>query len=92
MRSSGSRSRSADGLTLRCNTTWDFPDAQITTVSEDPNVQFVGVGLVTGTTLQGEFIGDYTAIAIGADFKVHPTWTDFRGKPGTHTPNQGVYT
>jgi hypothetical protein len=65
---------------------------RITTVSEDPNVQFVGVGLVTGTTLQGEFIGDYSAIAIGADFKVHPTWTDFRGKPGTNTPNQDVYT
>ena len=65
---------------------------RITTVSEDPNVQFVGVGLVTGATLQGEFIGDYTAIAMGTDFKVHPTWTDFRGNPGTNTPNQDVYT
>ena len=40
---------------------------RLTTASEDPNLQFVGVGLVTGTILQGEFIGDYTAIAMGND-------------------------
>ena len=65
---------------------------RITTASEDPNVQFVGIGLITGDTLQGEFIGDYTAIAIGTDFKVHPAWTDFRGNPGVNTPNQDLYT
>ncbi len=68
------------------------PIQRVTTVSEDPNVQFVGVGLITGDTLQGVFIGDYTAIAIGIDFKVHPMWTDFRGNPGTNTPNQDAYT
>jgi hypothetical protein len=65
---------------------------RVTTVSEDPNVQFVGIGLESGDILQGEFIGDYTAVAMGPDFKVHPCWTDFRGNPGVNTPNQDVYT
>lgn len=65
---------------------------RVTTASEDPNVQFVGIGLVSGDTLQGEFIGDYTAVAMGPDFKVHPSWTDFRGDPALNTPNQDAYT
>ena len=68
------------------------PIHRVTTVSENPNVQFVGVGLNSGDTLQGEFIGDYTAVAMGPDFKVHPCWTDFRGNPALNTPNQDVDT
>jgi hypothetical protein len=68
------------------------PIRRVTTVSQNPQVQFVSTGLVTGQVLQGVFIGDYTAVAMGIDFKVHPVWTDFRGKPGTNTPNQDVYT
>ena len=60
------------------------PIQRVTTASENPNVQFVGIGLVSGDTLQGEFIGDYTAVAMGPDFKVHPCWTDFRGNPARH--------
>lgn len=67
------------------------PIRRVTTVSEDPNVQFVGIGLITGKTLQGEFIGDYTGVAMGLDFKVHPAWTDFRGNPALNTPNQDLY-
>jgi len=68
------------------------PIRRVTTASEDPNVQFVGIGLVSGQILQGEFIGDYTGLAIGADFMVHPAWCDFRGNPGVNTPNQDLYT
>jgi len=38
------------------------------------------------------FIGDYTDMDIGVDLKIHPSWTDFRGRPGTTAPNQDVYT
>ena len=38
------------------------------------------------------FIGDYTAIAMGTDLRLHPCWTDFRGRPGVNTPNQDAYT
>src|SRR5262249_35816075 len=38
---------------------------RITTVSEDPRVQFVGIGLVSGNVLQGEFIGGHTPVAVG---------------------------
>ena len=65
---------------------------RVTTASENPNVQFVGIGLESGNVLQGEFIGDYTAVAMGLDFKVHPCWTDFRGNPALNTPNQDAYT
>jgi hypothetical protein len=68
------------------------PIHRVTTVSENPNVQFVGIGLESGEVLQGEFIGDYTAVAMGLDFKVHPCWIDFRGNPALNTPNQDVYT
>ena len=65
---------------------------RITTQTENPQVQFVGVGAVTGTILQGVFIGDYTAGAMGHDGVFHPCWTDFRGQPGVNTPNQDAYT
>jgi hypothetical protein len=63
---------------------------RITTQTENPQVQFVAQ-TPDGTVLQGVFIGDYSAIAMGVDFVIHPCWTDFRGKPGTTTPNQDVY-
>jgi hypothetical protein len=65
---------------------------RITTQTENPQVQFVWVGLITGNTLQGVFIGDYTAIAMGRDGVIHPCWTDFRGRPGVNSPNQDAYT
>ena len=43
-------------------------------------------------TLPGVFIGDYSAIAVGADLRLHPCWTDFRGRPGATAPNQDAYT
>jgi hypothetical protein len=65
---------------------------RITTQTSNPQVQFVSVGAVTGQELQGVFVGDYTAVALGSDLVFHPCWTDFRGKPGTTLPNQDVYT
>ena len=65
---------------------------RITTQSANPQVQFVSVGAVSGQILQGVFIGDYTAVALGSDLKFHPAWTDFRGKPGATLPNQDAYT
>jgi hypothetical protein len=55
-------------------------------------VQFVGIGAVSGQVLQGLFIGDYTAVAMGSDLVFHPMWTDFRGQPGVTSPNQDAYT
>lgn len=68
---------------------------RITTQSENPQVQFVANGLVnTQDILQGVFIGDYTAVAMGSDLRFHPCWTDFRGNPSiaNDTPNQDAYT
>jgi hypothetical protein len=65
---------------------------RVTTQTSNPQIQFVGNGLVTGKVLQGEFIGDYTAVAMGFDGVLHPCWTDFRGKPGVTSPNQDAYT
>lgn len=65
---------------------------RITTASENPQVQFVAIGLESGEVLQGVFIGDYSAVSIGTDLRIHPCWTDFRGSPGTNTPNQDAYT
>jgi hypothetical protein len=64
---------------------------RITTQSANPQVQFVGVGQVSGQELQGVFIGDYTDLAIGTDLRIHPCWTDFRGRPGVTAPNQDAY-
>ena len=36
----------------------------------------------------GSFIGDYTGTTVDALGKAVTVWTDFRGKPGTTTPNQ----
>jgi hypothetical protein len=67
------------------------PIHRITTQSSNPQIQFVGLD-DQGNEAQGVFIGDYTAAAMGYDFKLHPCWTDFRGKPGTTAPNQDSYT
>ncbi|OLB74957.1 MAG: neuraminidase [Actinobacteria bacterium 13_2_20CM_2_71_6] len=64
---------------------------RITTESSDPSIQFVGVS-PTGKVLQGTFIGDYSAVAMGTDFRIHPCWTDFRGSPGVTKPNQDAVT
>lgn len=68
------------------------PIRRITTETANPQVQFVSTGAESGEVLQGVFIGDYTAAALGTDFKLHPCWTDFRGNPGTTLPNQDVVT
>ncbi|MBS2963405.1 exo-alpha-sialidase [Actinocrinis puniceicyclus] len=68
------------------------PQRRLTRQTENPQVQFVSLGLLTGNVLQGAFIGDYTAIAMGADLDAHPVWTDFRGNPGVNDPNQDVAT
>ncbi len=65
---------------------------RLTRQTENPQVQFVTIGLVSGLTLQGAFIGDYTAVAMGSDLKAHPVWTDFRGDPRVNDPNQDVVT
>ncbi len=62
---------------------------RITTQTANPQVQFVGTD-EDGNVLQGVFIGDYSAIAMGVDFVAHPCWTDFRGNPATTDPNQDV--
>src|SRR5579859_5395756 len=65
---------------------------RVTTQTSNPQIQFVAVGAVTGNILQGVFIGDYTAVALGSDGVLHPCWTDFRGNPGVTAPNQDAYT
>jgi len=66
------------------------PLKRITTQTANPQIQFTAAG-ADGNLVQGVFIGDYTSIAIGTDFRIHPCWTDFRGRPGTTAPNQDVY-
>lgn len=53
----------------------------LTSEGSNPYVQFAN----------GGFIGDYTQVAMGSDGVAHASWTDFRGRPGTNTPNQDVY-
>jgi hypothetical protein len=65
---------------------------RLTGQSENPQDQFVSVGLVSKQLLQGVFIGDYTALTLGSDLKAHPVWADFRGNPGLNDPNQDVLT
>jgi hypothetical protein len=66
---------------------------RITTQTSDPRIQFAAPSLENpDETLQGVFIGDYSAIAVGADLRLHPCWTDFRGRPGLTKPNQDAYT
>ena len=72
----------------------DFAHARVHRMSSqtsNPQIQFVALGLVTKKVLQGVFIGDYTAAAMGADGVLHGSWTDFRGEPGVTAPNQDAY-
>jgi hypothetical protein len=68
------------------------PIRTITTQTSDPRVEFPAIGADSGEVLQGVFIGDYSAIDIGSDLRIHPSWTDFRGSPGRTLPNQDVNT
>jgi hypothetical protein len=69
------------------------PIRRITTQTSDPRIQFVAASLEDPTVeVQGVFIGDYSAMAVGADLRIHPCWTDFRGRPGLTKPNQDAYT
>jgi hypothetical protein len=69
------------------------PIRRITTQTSDPRIQFVAPSLQNpDEAIQGVFIGDYSAMAVGADLRIHPCWTDFRGRPGVTTPNQDAYT
>jgi hypothetical protein len=65
---------------------------RITTQTSDPRVEFPAIGAKSGQVLQGTFIGDYSAVDVGSDFQLHPSWTDFRGSPSTTLPNQDVNT
>jgi hypothetical protein len=66
---------------------------RITTQTSDPRIQFPAASLEDpDETIQGVFIGDYSAMAVGTDFRIHPCWTDFRGRPGLTKPNQDAYT
>jgi hypothetical protein len=65
---------------------------RITTQTSNPQIQFISIGAVSGKVLQGVFIGDYTAVAMGSDLSFHSSWTDFRGSPGITLPNQDAYT
>jgi hypothetical protein len=64
---------------------------RLTTESSNPQIQFVGTD-DEGNEVQGTFIGDYTGVVLGSDLRLHPAWTDFRGRPGTTAPNQDAYT
>ncbi|HST67627.1 MAG TPA: sialidase family protein [Mycobacteriales bacterium] len=69
------------------------PIRRITTQTSDPRIQFVAASPDDPEEeIQGVFIGDYTAMAVGADLRLHPCWTDFRGRPGVTKPNQDAYT
>ncbi len=61
--------------------TWST-STRITEQSSDPSIQFSA----------GAFIGDYTGVVVGSDNVAHPLWTDFRGKPGSTSPNQDAVT
>ncbi len=65
------------------------PVRRITTQTADPRIQFVALN-DEGEEVQGVFIGDYSAVALGSDLRLHPCWTDFRGRPGVTDPNQDV--
>jgi hypothetical protein len=56
-------------------------ERRLTSEGSNPYVQFG----------DGSFIGDYSQVAVGKDGVAHAAWTDFRGRPGTNTPNQDVY-
>lgn len=52
-------------------------ETRVSTQSSNPYIEF-----------SGSFIGDYTGVAVDSADGAHTVWTDFRGLPGTTTPNQ----
>jgi hypothetical protein len=52
-------------------------ETRVSTQSSNPYVEF-----------SGSFIGDYTGVAVDSAGGAHTVWTDFRGLPGSTTPNQ----
>ena len=52
-------------------------ETRVTTQSSNPYILFAG-----------SFIGDYTGTAVDSAGHAVTVWTDFRGNPGTTTPNQ----
>ena len=56
-------------------------ESRLTSEGSNPYVMFAN----------GSFIGDYSQVAIGSNGVGHAAWTDFRGNPGTNSPNQDVY-
>jgi hypothetical protein len=52
-------------------------ETRVSTQSSNPYVEF-----------SGSFIGDYSGVAVDSTGAAHTAWTDFRGLPGTTTPNQ----
>ena len=52
-------------------------ETRVTSQSSNPYILF-----------SGSFIGDYTGTAVDAAGHAATVWTDFRGNPGTTTPNQ----
>jgi len=52
-------------------------ETRVSTQSSNPYIEF-----------SGSFIGDYTGVAVDPAGGAHTVWTDFRGNPGTTTPNE----
>jgi hypothetical protein len=52
-------------------------ETRVSTQSSNPYIEF-----------SGSFIGDYTGVAVDPTGRAFTVWTDFRGNPGTTTPNQ----
>jgi hypothetical protein len=55
---------------------------RVTSQTSNPQIQFVGVGAVTGTVLQGVFIGDVTAPQSGCLHSGNLARRLNRGEPG----------
>jgi len=69
------------GYAARGSTDGFAAQRMLTSEPSNPYVQFAN----------GSFIGDYSQVALGTDGRAHAAWTDFRGRPGTNSPNQDVY-
>ena len=68
------------------------PIRRITTQTSDQRIQFVAASPDDpGKEIEGVFIGDHTAIAVGADLRIHPCRTAFRGRPRVTKPNQDAF-
>ncbi len=65
------------------------PIRRITTQTSNPQVQFPLIGAVSGNVLQGGFIGDYTAMAIGTDLRIHPIVDRLPRQPRHHRTQPG---